>query len=90
MQLPELASVAFLLCLSGALVCVCLSAYYTMKVMRSYREDRQWGRFFAPSLLMGSFFTDKGNAARRKMWWALTAFLTFCLGAIGTATVVAP
>jgi hypothetical protein len=90
MQNPELAAVAFVACSVGALVCICLSGYFTMKVMHSYREDRQWGRFFAPSLLMSSFFTDEGNIARRKMWWAIAAFLAFALGAVGIATAVAP
>lgn len=91
-QMPNhyLVVLAFALCLAGALVCVCLCGFYTMKIMRNFRSDREWGKLFAPSLLMGSFFNDAGNAARRKMWWALAGFLAFSFGLIGIAAGVAP
>jgi len=81
---------AFALCLAGAFVCICLCGFYTMKVMRHFRSDREWGKFFAPSLFMRSFFDEEGNAARRRMWWAMAGFLAFSFGVIAIAAGVAP
>jgi len=88
--LTDLVVLAWVVCWAGALVCICLSGFYTMKTMRRFKPDRQWGKFFAPALFMNSFFTEEGDLARGRLWRAIAGFLAFSYGAIGIAVVIAP